>query len=64
MFSLHGISDSPDVFETNELKPITDYSKNIKHFANLSFKIITDDNFVSIVSDQQLYMVLVKKYRV
>ena len=46
--SVYGISDSPDVFETNELKPITDYNK-YKALCEPILQNYLDDNFVGII---------------
>ena len=46
--SVYGISDSPNVIETNELKPITDYNK-YKALCEPLLKKYLDDNFNSII---------------
>tara|TARA_B100002052_G_C15886011_1_gene601561 strand:- start:6000 stop:7004 length:1005 start_codon:yes stop_codon:yes gene_type:complete len=46
--SVYGISDSPNVFETNELKPITDYNK-YKALCEPLLKKYLDDNFTGII---------------
>ena len=46
--SVYGISDSPDVIETNELKPITDYNK-YKALCEPILKKYLDDNFTGII---------------
>jgi len=46
--SVYGISDSPDVSETNELKPITDYNK-FKALCEPILQKYLDDNFTGII---------------
>ena len=46
--SVYGISDSPNVVETNELKPITDYNK-YKALCEPILKKYLDDDFVGII---------------
>ena len=46
--SVYGISDSPNVVETNELKPITDYNKYKALCEPILMKYL-DDNFVGII---------------
>ena len=46
--SVYGISDSPDVIETNELKPITDYNK-YKALCEPILQKYLDDNFKGII---------------
>ena len=46
--SVYGISDSPNVVETNELKPITDYNK-YKALCEPILKKYLDDNFMGII---------------
>jgi len=46
--SVYGISDSPDVSETNELKPITDYNK-FKALYDPILQKYLDDNFTGII---------------
>ena len=46
--SVYGISDSPNVYETNELKPITDYNK-YKALCEPILKKYLDSNFVGII---------------
>ncbi len=46
--SVYGISDSPNVVETNELKPITDYNK-YKALCEPLLKKYLDDNFTGII---------------
>ena len=42
--SVYGISESPNVYETNELKPITDYNK-YKALCEPVLKKYLDDEF-------------------
>ncbi len=46
--SVYGISDSPNVYETNELKPITDYNK-YKALCEPVLKKYLDDEFTGII---------------
>ena len=46
--SVYGISDSPNVIETNELKPITDYNK-YKALCEPLLKKYLDNNFTGII---------------
>jgi nucleoside-diphosphate-sugar epimerase len=46
--SVYGISDSPNVIETNELKPITDYNK-YKALCEPILKKYLDDSFTGII---------------
>ena len=46
--SVYGISDSPNVIETNELKPITDYNK-FKALCEPILKKYLDEDFVGII---------------
>lgn len=46
--SVYGISDSPNVIETNELKPITDYNK-YKALCEPVLNKYLDDDFVGII---------------
>ena len=46
--SVYGISDSPNVYETNELKPITDYNK-YKALCEPILKKYLDNDFVGII---------------
>ena len=46
--SVYGISDSPNVIETNELKPITDYNK-FKALCEPILQKYLDDDFVGII---------------
>ena len=46
--SVYGISDSPNVVETNELKPITDYNK-YKALCEPILKKYLDDSFIGII---------------
>ena len=46
--SVYGISDNPNVYETNELKPITDYNK-YKALCEPILKKYLDKNFIGII---------------
>jgi nucleoside-diphosphate-sugar epimerase len=46
--SVYGISESPNVIETNELKPITDYNK-YKALCEPILEEYLDDNFIGII---------------
>ena len=58
--SVYGISDSPNVVETDELKPITDYNKYKGLCEPILIKYL-DDSFVGIIIRPQQLVDIAKK---